>query len=94
MSTFRPQTPKELRQVLRDRTSQGWEIVSQTNTSAQLKKPKQWNKLGVLLFIVVPLLVGLLIDSCFYSVALLGLLIVVADYVIRDAEMEYISIED
>lgn len=94
MSTFSPQTPKELRQVLRDRTSQGWEIVSQTDTSAQLKKPKRWNKLGVLLFIIAPLLLGLLIDSCFYGVTLLGLLIVVADYITRDAEMEYISIED
>ena len=41
-----------LDQRIRELVSSGWQIVFRTPTEAQLKKPKQWNSLNVVLFTI------------------------------------------
>lgn len=72
------------------RTAQGWQIVSQTDTSVQLKKPRQWNTGGVVLFVLLPLIVGF-VWSPLFAVAVIGLLIVVADYILKKEAVEFVT---
>jgi hypothetical protein len=67
-------------------SGQGWQIVSQTETTAQIKKPKQWNKPGVVLFVFLPLLGALLYGPLIY-LSLFGLLLVLADYLVRQEKL-------
>jgi hypothetical protein len=73
-------------------TKQGWQVVSQTETSAQVRKGKQWSRLGVLLFVVLPLLGGCLWYPLF-GVALFGLILVIADYLLSKEQLKYITVE-
>lgn len=72
------------------RTSQGWQIVSQTETSVQLKRPRQWNTGGVVLFVVLPLLGGIFWYPLL-GVAVIGLLIVVADFILKKEQVEFVT---
>lgn len=75
-------------------TNQGWEIVNRTENSAQLRKPKSVNMLGVVVFILLPAVAAVLFDSCFWAVALGGVLLVAADYVVKKPKMQYITRDD
>ena len=73
-------------------TKQGWQLVSQSGTSAQVRKGRKWSQIGILLFVVLPLLGGCLWTPLF-GVALLGLIFVTADYLLRKEQLKYITVE-
>lgn len=69
---------------------QGWQVVSQTDAAVQLKKPKQWSTIGVVLFVFLPAIGGLFWWPLF-GVALIGLVLVLADYLIKHDELVYLT---
>ncbi len=81
-----------LDQRIAARTAQGWQIVSRNDTSVQLKRPRQWNTGGALLFVVLPLIGGVFWYPLF-GVAIFGLLLVVADYILKKEAVEFITLD-
>ena len=77
-------------QQLEQLTGQGWQILSQTDTSAQLKGPKQWSRIGLLVFVLLPL-VGGLVYTPLIGVAVIGLVFVLLDYLLRKDRLVYLS---
>jgi hypothetical protein len=75
-------------------TAQGWQVVSQTETGAQLKKQKEWNKAGLLLFVALPLVGVIFFGAVFLYVAIFGLLIVVADYLFKKEQLRFLTAAD
>lgn len=69
---------------------QGYRVVSQTETAAQVAKPKKWNAAGIILFVLLPL-IGWLLWSPLIYVVILGVILVVADYALKKEELVYIS---
>jgi hypothetical protein len=74
-------------------TSQGWQIINQTETTVQLKKPKQWNTIGVVIFVFLPAIGGFLWWPLL-SIALIGLVLVLADYLIKRDELMYLTADE
>lgn len=74
-------------------SAKGWRIVSQTETSAQLAQPRQWSRVGLLLFVVAPIVIGVLFYMPLVFGALIGLLLVVADYLLKKEQMTFITAE-
>lgn len=85
-------TPFSFDQELQRLTSQGWQILNRTDVSAQLKKSKEWSKVGLVLFVLVPLLGGCVYFPLF-AIALIGLLFVVLDYLLRKERLLYVTAE-
>ena len=75
-------------------TRKGWQIVSRQETAVQMKKPRRFSVAGLVLFIALPALVGILIWSTALWVALGGLVLVLLDYLLRRERLEYITTED
>jgi hypothetical protein len=73
-------------------TQKGWHVISRTNTSAQLKKPKQWSSLVVVLFVVLPLFGGLFFPYLFI-IAVIGFLFAIVDYILRKEQLLYLTEE-
>jgi hypothetical protein len=71
-------------------TGQGLQIVSQTETTAQLKRPKEWSRVGILLFVFLPLIGGLF-WSPLWGVAVFGLVLVLADYLFKKEQLVFVS---
>ena len=74
-------------------TKQGWRIASQTETSFQAIKPKEWSALGVLLLVFLPAIAGCLYTPLF-GIAIIGLVIVAADYLMKKDETKYVTAAD
>lgn len=84
--TFQLSFDQELQRL----TGQGWQILNRTDSSAQLKKTKEWSKVGLVLFVLVPLLGGLAYLPLF-GITLLGLIFVLVDYLLRKDRLLYLT---
>lgn len=73
-------------------TKRGWKITSQGETSFQATKPKAWSSLGLVLFVVFPAL-GACLWFPLIAVAILGLLLVIADYLMKADETKFVSLD-
>jgi|SRR6266487_1511416 len=71
-------------------TSQGWQVVSQTETTVQLKRSREWSKPGVVLFVALPLLGAIFYGPLLY-VAIFGLLLILADYLMKKEQLVFIN---
>lgn len=88
--------PKTQRNLLdeetRRLTQKGWQVVNRTEAAIQVRRPKQWSQIGLVLFVLLPAVGG-----CFFAplfgVALVGLLFVLLDYLLKKERLEYITIE-
>jgi hypothetical protein len=73
------------------RIAQDWHLVAQTETTAQLRKPKQLSAAGLVLLVIAPALGG-----CFWAplfgVALIGLVVVVASYLAAQDEVVFLDV--
>lgn len=74
-------------------TQRGWMISSQGPTSFQATQQKQWNRAGVVLFVALPLLLGLFWLPGF-GIAVFGLLLVVADYLLKKETTKFVTLDD
>jgi hypothetical protein len=93
-SINRPATLQDqdsLNKKIQEYTQAGWIIINRTSDSAQLKKPRQWSRLGLVVFIALPLLGGVILFPVLIGFALVGFLIVIADYLLRKEELIYIT---
>lgn len=81
-----------LQQEVARLTGTGWQVVSQSEGGAQLRKPKEWSKAGVLLFVLLPILGAVLYGPLLY-LAIGGLVLVAADYLIKKERTAYITAE-
>ncbi|MBN2002470.1 MAG: hypothetical protein JXA21_03865 [Anaerolineae bacterium] len=72
-------------------TNSGWQVINRTSTTAQLRKPKQWNS-GCLGLCVLLLLGGFFLPALF-GVAVVGLIIAVLDYLLKKEETAYYTEE-
>jgi hypothetical protein len=79
-----------LQWIITTRTAEGWQIVSQSDSGVQFKKPKQWSVAGLLLFVATPAFLGCIWPWAF-GLALIGLVLVLADYLMRKEELAFIS---
>jgi hypothetical protein len=93
--------PNLLEQEIKRRTKRGWQLVSHSDTLVQFRKPRQWSGLGILLFVVLPLLVGCvltLFDSVVgigaFIIAVMGFLFVVADYLLKKDKLVTVTVEE
>jgi hypothetical protein len=59
-----------------------WEIVQETSAGIQMRRPRQWNSFGVLVFGVIPIAITLFNPGCWFA-AMLSAAIPVADYVFQ-----------
>jgi hypothetical protein len=74
------------------RTKKGWQVVSRNDAAVQVRKPKQWSRVGVVLFVLLPALGGCFFPALFV-IALIGLLFVIIDYLLKKEKLEYIRLE-
>jgi hypothetical protein len=79
-----------LQQEVARLTGQGWQVISQAETSAQLKKPRDWSRTGLVLFVFLPLVGGCLWYPL-WGVAVVGLLLVLVDYLVKQDELVFLS---
>ncbi len=84
--------PSRLDREVERLTQDGWQVTNRTNTSAQLRKPRQWSPIGLILFVVLPLCGGFAFPAL-WGVAVVGLLFVVADYLLRKERLLYLTEE-
>jgi len=79
-----------LQRTIAASTANGWQVVFQTDTSAQLKKPKQWSAAGLALFVTLPGVIG-----CFwfpaFGIALIGLVLVLVTYLAGKDELLFVD---
>lgn len=85
-----PQPPRKSDQQLIDeyialQTARGWQVVSHTSTSVQLRKPKQWSSLLLVLGFVL---------LCLYGTGLIVLLLALVDYLSKKDEVEFTTAEE
>lgn len=78
--------------ALTELSEHGWRILREGPEGIQVQRPREWSRAGVVLFVVLPLL-GSLIFPVFFAFAVVGLLFVVADYLLRRERLEYVSRE-
>lgn len=71
-------------------TKQGWRVLNRSEAGVQFQKPKEWSALGTLLFILLPAL-GACLWISMLGVALIGLVLVAAHYLMQQDKLEYIS---
>lgn len=88
-------TPIKPKRVLLDRcvkeyVEEGWEVVNRTSTTAQIKKPKQWSRGCLIIFVFIPLLAGFLLPVL-WGVAIIALLLAVVDYALKKDELIYLT---
>jgi hypothetical protein len=74
-------------------TEQGWQIVSQNDHGVQFRKPRQWSAFGAALFVLLPAVGGCLWRPLL-AVAVIGLLVVVADYLLKKEALMYLTADD
>lgn len=76
---------KLIQQAIAAYTARGWEIVSQSESSVQLRKPKKWS---------MPLLVLGVVLLLLFGAGLIFLLLAVVDYAIKKERMIFITADD
>ena len=86
-----PQSPL-LDYKVQELTILGWQVVNRTSTTAQLRKPKQWNSGCLVLFVLLPLLGGFIFPALF-GVAVVGLILAVVAYLLETDETTYYTEE-
>ncbi len=74
-----------LNEYIATRTRKKWQIISQTSTSVQLRKPKQWSTTLLVLGGVFLLLFGL---------GLIFWILAVIDYAIKKEQMLYVTVDE
>jgi hypothetical protein len=67
------------------RTNEGWQVISQTESSVQLRKPKRWSKLLLILGAILLLFGGF--GLIFWLLALI-------DYVIKKEQIIFVTADD
>lgn len=82
-----------VQQEIGRRSTQGWLVVSQTEHAVQLRKPRQWSRLGLGLFVALPMFLGLFYAPLF-GLGVLGLLFVLVDYLLRKEQTAYITADE
>ncbi len=88
----------ELQQQLLDKeveylSKRGWQVVNRTETAIQVRKPRQWSQIGLILFVLLPAIGGYFFPLLF-GVALAGFIFVLLDYLLKKEKLEYITVED
>lgn len=73
-------------------TQRGYRVVSRTDTSVQLVKPKEWNITLLVLLVLLPVIGGFFWRPL-WGIALIGGVIVIVNYVMRKDELEYVTAE-
>lgn len=81
-----------LQQAIEKLSKEGWSVVNQTESSVQLRRPKQWSKTGLVLFVLIPLLLGCAFPA-FFIVALFSLLFMASDYLLSKEELKQLTVE-
>jgi len=71
-----------IQQYIAKRTSQGWQVVNQTDNSVQMRKPKRWSTTLLVLGGVLLL---------FFGVGLIFWLLAVIDYAIKKEQTLFVS---
>ena len=71
-------------------TKEGWRITSQSDSGFQAVKPRQWSTVGLVLFVLLPGLLGCVWVYGF-GIALLGLLLVTVDYLLKKEQQVYVT---
>lgn len=89
--------PAESKPILLDRRVEGyvkagWQVVNRTQTTAQLKKPKQWSQGCLVIFVFLPLLGGFIFPPL-WGVAIVALLLAFVDYALNKDELVYLTEE-
>jgi hypothetical protein len=72
------------------RTQDGWQVVSQTDTAVQFRRPRRWNTVGLVLFVLLPLLGGCLFAPL-WGVMAIGLIVVLLDYLLKKDGVAYVT---
>lgn len=78
-----------LEQTVQSYANGGWKVINRTETTAQLAKPKEWNKAGILIFVALPVIGALFWWPLIWG-AILGLLLVTADYLLKKEQTTYL----
>lgn len=78
--------------ILADYTRRGYRIISQTEYTAQVERPKRINPLGAVMLVLLPLLCGVLAYTPAFLVMLIGVVIVGLDYALKKPHIEYIDV--
>jgi len=93
--------PNLLEQEIKRRTKRGWQLVSHSDTLAQFRKSRQWSRLGILLFVVLPLLAGCVLTPFggvvgigAFIIAAVGFLFVVVDYLLKRDKLVTVTVEE
>jgi hypothetical protein len=87
-----PSDREVIQQAVAHYTAQKWRIVSQTDTSAQVAKPKEFNAAAFTALVLAPALVGCLWYPLF-GIAVIGLVIVLVDYAVKKEHLEFITVD-
>lgn len=85
-----PQSQQKSDQQLLDeyiarQTAKGWQIINRTETSVQLRKPRQWSSI---------LLVLGLILLCLYGAGLIVLLLALVDYLLQKEQVVFVTVSE
>jgi tetratricopeptide (TPR) repeat protein len=93
--------PRLLDEEIARLSAQGWLVVNRTADSAQLRRPKQWSRTGLLLLVLLPLVAGVLFlpfsggdARLLWYVALGGLVVVTLDYLLKRDKLTYVTREE
>ena len=74
-------------------TKQGWKIINRTETAVQFEKKKRWSQTGFVLLVLLPALGGCIFPGL-WGVSVIGLLVVVLDYVVKKDKTKYITAKE
>jgi hypothetical protein len=85
-----PDDTTVLDQEIAGYTAQGWQVISRTASGVQFRKPKEWGKAGVALFVLLPAIGGCLWYPLF-GIAVIGLVIVLADYLLKQEQLTFVT---
>jgi len=68
-----------------EKSTQGWHVVSRSETSVQLRKPKQWSALGLILGFLLIIVFG---------IGLVIILLAIIDYLLKKDQLLFATIDD
>jgi hypothetical protein len=80
-----------LDKAIAEHTRTGYRVVSQSESGVQFARPKQWSTLGLILFVLLPVLSTFLFGLGSLIIAFIGLLIVALDYALRKEKLVYLT---
>lgn len=84
-ATSRPTDQQLIQQYIAQRTRQGWQVVNQTDTSVQMRKPKRWST--ALLVLGGAFLI-------FFGVGLIFWILAVIDYAIKKEQTIFVTADE